>query len=607
MLIKSLPPLIALPVAFILKSAGINGGEYILLACVIYGLYPLVAQIWRELHTNKRIDIGLPVVFTILLLIYLGQLNTAGIFVFLILIGGLFKDYIIWRVKKSVEDISAGLPSTALIKQGEKTVEIKITEIEKGQIITLKSGSRAPVDGLLLYNSAQFDESVVTGESKPVEKKNGSVIIAGSINTGDYAEMSATDTSVDSTIAQVKKMVKEAQAKSAPLSKFTNTYSQATIAVTLILCGIYYLISQDILQVIALWIALVPVIFAIIVPVSTTLGISILSRRGILIKSAEAVENMTKINTVVFDKTGTLTNGHPTVSEILPAYGFEIKDILRIAASVEKYSEHNMGGAIVNKAENEKIEIISASEYKAEKGRGVEALCDGKRIRLGNAEYIASAGINIDENYISKTKIFEESGISAVFMSVNGKFAGIFLIEDTVRNNAREIVADLKRIGCKIIMLTGDSNAVATKIAKDLNIDEVHAECLPADKMNFLSELKKSGRKIAMIGDGINDAPALAAADVGIAMGLHGVDLTLESASAVLINNDLAVLPKSILSSRKIFKTIKTDLIIATAIHLITAALVVNGNVGILGSALFHQLSSTLVLLNTSSLFRLQN
>ncbi|MDP2668746.1 MAG: cation-translocating P-type ATPase [bacterium] len=604
-LIKSLPPLIALPIALSVNIFGQAGGKYFLIACIFYGLYPLVAQIWRELYKNKRIDLGLPVVLTILLLVYLGELRTAGFFVFLILLGGLFKDYVVRRVRKSVENISEALPGTALLKNADETIEIQISEIKKGQTIALKAGSRVPVDGVLLSGYATLDESVVTGESKHVEKKKGATLIAGSINIGDYAEMLASGTSANSTIAQVKKMVEEAQSKNAPLSRFTTVYAQATVATTLILCAVYYLAAGDILQSIALWIALVPVIFAIIVPVSTTLGISILARHGILIKNAETVENLTKINTVVFDKTGTLTNGRPEVTEILAAPGFSDKDILRIAAGVEKYSEHHLGEALVRKAEKENLEPSPAENSKTAKGMGIEAVSGNKHILLGKREYINGAGIAIDEKFSDIAEKSAESGRSAVFMAVDGRLAGIFFIEDALRENAKNVVAELKRMGFAVIMLTGDGKAAAKKIADSLGIENFRADCLPADKISFLGTLKKEGKKIAMVGDGINDAPALAAADVGIAMGLRGIDLTLQAAGAVLINDDLAVLPRSIRSSRQIFKTIKGDLIIATVMHLITAGLVVSGSIGILGSTLWHQTSSVLVLLNTSALFRL--
>ncbi len=603
--LRSLLPSLALAASLLLVALKTPWPQYILAAGILFGLYPLLSQVWNELYKNKRIDLGLPIVATIFILIYLDQQKTAGIFVFLILLGGFFKDYIIWKVKRSVEDVSESLPQTALQKTGTETVEIKISDIEKGDIIALKAGARVPVDGILHSESALFDESIVTGESRRISKKNGDRLVAGAINTGGYAEMTASETSANSTIAMVKKLVKEAQSKSAPLSRFTTLYAQVTIAVTLILCAIYYFIILDIVQVLALWIALVPVIFAIIVPVSTTLGISILSKNGILIKSAEALEDLTKIDVIAFDKTGTLTTGNPAVTKIYASPEFGEEKLLRLAASVETYSEHHLGEAVVRKAHEDKILLSPATDLKTARGRGVEGICEEYHIVLGNLGFVTGVNIFIPDEILAVAREEGTAGNSAVFMAADNKFAGAFFIEDATRKNARLVVKELRQKGFAVIMLTGDSANVANKIAKDLGIEDVRAGCLPQDKINHIINLKKESKKVAMIGDGINDAPALAEANVGIAMGLRGTDITLEAAEVIFILDDLAALPKIIKSSRKIFGTIKSSLVIATAIHFVTAGLVIEGSVGILGSTLLHQVSSLLVLLNTSRLFRL--
>ena len=595
----------AILAAILLSAWQIPGGSFLLALSILFGLYPLAAQIFSELRKNKRIDLGLPVVITILILIFLGDLKTAGLFVFLILLGGFFKDYILWRVKESVEGISKALPNAAFVKTGGGTVEVKIEEIRKGQIVELRSGARVPVDGVLLAEHAPFDESVVTGESRPVPKKKGDRLVAGAINLGDYAEMEAAETSANSTIALVQKLVREAQSRSAPLSKFTNVYAELTVIVTVVLCATLYLATHNLIQALALWIALVPVIFAIIVPVSTTLGISILAKHGILIKSAEAVENLTKIDLIIFDKTGTLTKGKAEVTGILPVSGWDHKALLGLAASAERYSEHHLASAIVRKAEEEKVELAAAQQPKSVKGKGITALCGEKRILLGNRLFLIDSGIKIPDDILNQVLEREEAGSTAVFMAVDSSLAGVFLIADAIRENAPSVVQKLRQMGLGVMMLSGDNEKVARKIAADLGITDVRAECLPQDKIAQISGLQKSGHKVAMVGDGINDAPALAEANVGIAMGLRGVDITLESAQAVLVHDDLAVLPEVIRSSRRIFKTIKIDLFIATAIHVGTGWLVVVKMIGILGSTLMHQASSALVLLNTARLFRL--
>ncbi|HTM68851.1 MAG TPA: cation-translocating P-type ATPase [Candidatus Binatia bacterium] len=580
-------------------------GRPLLVASALVGLLPLAGQVAAEFRKNKRIDLGLPVVLTIVILLAFGQLKTAAIFVLLILLGGLFKDYIVWKVQRSVEGIAQALPDTALVRAGGGTREAKIADIARGDIVILKAGSRVPVDGTLLTESASFDESVVTGESRPVPKKKGDALVAGAIDLSEYAEMEASGTSATSTIAQVKKLVAEAQSRSAPLSKFTTRYAEATVVVTIVLCVVLFIATRDVLQALALWIALVPVVFAIIVPVSTTLGISLLARRGVLIKNAEAVENLTKIDTIVFDKTGTLTKGDAEVVGIASAGAMDAPEALRLAAGLETFSEHHLGDAIVKKAARDGVAPAEISSPRSVKGRGIEGVHEGRRVLAGNRAFMDEAGVTLPEAVIADAAAREAQGATAVFFAVGAEVAAMFFIEDALRENARSAVAELRRMGFSLIMLTGDSEPVARKIAGELGIEEVRSRCLPQDKIARIAELKAAGRKVAMIGDGINDAPALAEAHVGIAMGLRGVDVTLESAQAVLVSDDLAALPEVIRASRRIFRTITNDLVIATAIHAVTAAFVVAGTIGVLGSTLLHQASSALVLGNTLTLFRL--
>jgi len=601
---RFLPP-IAIALALLIDAIVPSVGRWLLIFSVLFGLYPLVDKVVTELFKKKRVDLGLPVFFTMLALLFLGETRTAAVFVLLIIFGQLFNEYVLALVKKSVESISEELPKTALVKIGAEIVETKISDIAKGQTIALKAGSRVPVDGVLLGDRASFDESTVTGESRPIMKKRGHRLIAGAVNLDAYAEMEATETSGNSTIAQVKRLVSQAQSRSAPLSKFTDIYATVTVAAAIIFCAVFYYLSRDVIRVMALWVALVPVVFAIIVPVSMTLGISLLARRGILVKTAEGVENLNKIDTVAFDKTGTLTKGRPEVADIVAMPGHDWEELLSIAAGAERYSEHHLGVAITRLAEAEELDLPVVERPQIIKGKGISSNYGGKNLLIGSQAFLAESGVGVADETINLVHENEEVGASAIFMALGGQLAGVFFIVDAVRDNAWAVLQRLRDLGLDIIMLTGDSEKVARKIAGDLGIDDFRAGCLPQDKAAHIIDLKKSGRKVAMVGDGINDAPALAEANVGIAMGLRGVDLALDSAHAVLYYDDLAVLPEAIESSREIFRTIRNDLFIATFIHVLDAILVVSGVIGILGSAVLHQVSSSLVLMNTLQLFRL--
>ncbi len=575
--------------------------QAVMIFITILGLCPLIFD-FVVAARHKRLDLGFPIIITVIILLILASYLTAAVFVLLILSGELFREYIYKRVQDSIRDISRSLPDTAWLKR-EQPVEVKISEIKKGETVIVKSGGRVPVDGILQTEMTAMDESVITGESRPIEKKRGATLVAGSINLGDYLEMIASDVSTNSTIAQLHKLVDEAKSKNAPLSRFTTHYAEVTSLVALFSTIILFLVRHNLYQALALWVALVPMIFAIIVPVATTVGISLLAKRGILVKHAAALENLTKITTIVFDKTGTLTKGTPELQEIIALGEFTQPKLLQVAASTEQFSEHELARPIIEKAASEELPKENITEPHVVEGRGITAKWGGKIVAVGNRQLLIDEKIPVSSQDLATAEAREENGSTAIFVAIGGQLAGIIFLADQLRSEAKTTINNLRHLGLKTAMLTGDAKKVADKIAGEIGIDQVRAELSPQDKISIINQGKDTQEKIAMVGDGINDAPALAGANVGIAMGLEGVELALDSAGVVLVNNNLSLLPDAIVSSKKIFRVIKTDLVVASAIHFGVALLVIFNVIGILGSALFHQLSSAVVLINTMRLF----
>ena len=572
---------------------------YLLKLSVILGLIPLISEIFSSLKA-KRINLGFPILISILVLIFLGRLNLAAIFVLIILFGYSFKEYIEWRIKDSIENIARYLPNTAFLKKNNDIIEKKISEIKIGDIIAIKSGGRIPVDGILLVKEASFDESVITGESKPVIKKEGEKVVAGAINLSDYVEIKAIETSQTSTLSQIYKLVKESQLKKSPLSKFSDKYAKINSLSALILVIIFYIFSHNLFQALALWIALVPIIFAIIVPIATTIGIIIFSKKGILAKNGEVLENTTKIDAIVFDKTGTLTKGSPEITEITAFPPFDENQVLLFAASLEKYSEHPFSYSIIDKAKEKNLNLFLVKDFHIFKGEGIGGYYNDREILVGKKELLNKKGIFIPEDILKKIEIKEKIGHSPIFVAYGKNLIGIIFLADELRESVKSAIDKLKKAGFRLIILTGDKKEIATNIAKELEVEEIYSECSPKDKIDLIKKIKNEGNKVMMIGDGINDAPALSEADVGVAIGLRGMNITLEAAEIVLINEDLNLISEIINLDKKIFKIIKESLILATSIHLFTAILVMLNIISILGSAILHQVSSTLVLLNTS-------
>lgn len=566
----------------------------VLTASVILGLLPLIREVFISFK-SKSINLGFPIIITIIILLVLGQLKVAAIFVVFILAGQLFKSYINSKVKQAIADMTKSLPNTAFLMTDGELKEIRIDEIKIGDTLVVKAGGRIAVDGVLLETEGTFDESVISGESKPVGRIKGEKIIAGAINLGDELKYKSSGTSQNSTIAQIQSLVRESQSKTASLSKFSDKYAKVTSIVALILVILIYILSQNVLQALAVWVALVPVVFAIIVPVATTIGIALLAKKGVLVKNAEVLENLTKVDTVAFDKTGTLTKGKPEIETITTIPPFSQSQLLQIAASLEEYSEHHLAEPILSQAKAQKISLLSASNTHIVKGRGISGLIDKREVLIGNIKFF-------EENKITVPSLKQQDA-TTIFISVGGIFAGTISFTDQVREEAKEVIKILKNIGVRTVVLTGDNKDIGQKIANEVGIEEVYSELQPEDKISLIKKLQKEGKKVAMIGDGINDAPGLAQADVGIAMGLKGVDITLESAQIVFVNDDLERLPDIIKSSKSIFGVIKANLILASAIHGFTAILVMTSLISILGSAIFHEISSFLVLANTMRLF----
>lgn len=555
----------------------------------------------------KNFFLELPPLITVVILLYIGHYAVAVIFLALILSGQIFKRYILRRVKQAIESIAHLLPQEAFIKKGDDLVKVTVTDVKEGDIVALKSGERASVDGVLIDQHALFDESVTTGESKPVQKHTGDRILAGSININGLTELKAVSTSASSTLSQIQDMVKQAQKETSPLSQFTQKFAACMVLFALVAMVIMYFLSHDILRTLTLWIALVPIVFALIVPVATTLGISTFARKGILIKSGRAIENCTHVTSVVFDKTGTLTKGAPALTDIVSFSSLTKEHLLQQAASLDRYSEHTLSEPIVKEAERQKIPLIEMADIKVLKGKGISGRSSEGTILVGNDRALKEARITIPQEKISFIEEKENEGNSVSYIVVNGTLVGALFLSDTPREEAHDVIQWLKNEGIKIYMVTGDNEKVAHKIAQELAIDNLKALALPKDKVTFIKELQKQHEVVMMVGDGINDAPSLAAAEIGVALGLKGVDITLQSAQVILVDDNLKNIPELFEGSEFILTIMKQDLWLATAVHLVLGFLVAFNYISLLETALLHQVSSIFVILNTFRIKKLKS
>lgn len=524
-------------------------------AAVVYGIFATVKIIGGE-H-NYAMDLYFESAAVILTLITLGKYLEA-----------LSKG----KTSEAIKKLMGLQPKTAIIIKDGKEVEVSIDEVEVGDIILVKPGEKMPVDGVVVDGITSVDESMLTGESIPVEKHVGDNITGASINKNGSIKYKATKVGRDTALAQIIKLVEDAQGSKAPIAKMADVISGYFVPIVIVLAiagGLawYLLGGQSSTFALTIFIAVLviacPCALGLATPTAIMVGTGKGAENGVLIKSGVALETAHQVETIVFDKTGTITEGKPKVTDVVVANGMNQDELLQLTASAEKGSEHPLGEAIVKDAEEKNLEFKKIDSFEAIPGHGIEVVIEGKNILAGNRKLMVEKQISLENLEETSDKLAEE-GKTPMYVAIDDKIAGIIAVADTVKENSKKAIEVLHKMGIQVAMITGDNRRTAEAIAKQVNIDIVLAEVLPEDKANEVKKLQGKGKKVAMVGDGINDAPALAQADVGIAIG-SGTDVAMESADIVLMRSDLMDVPTAIQLSKSTIKNIKQNLFWAFA------------------------------------------
>lgn len=492
--------------------------------------------------------------------------ETAGVIITLILLGKALESVSKGRTSEAIKKLMGLAPKTAIVIRDGKEYEVPIEEVEIGHIILVKPGEKIPVDGVVLEGNTSVDESMLTGESIPVEKKAGDQVYAASLNKNGMIQFKATKVGGDTALAQIIKLVEEAQGSKAPIAQMADIVSgyfvPIVFAIAVIAFLAWYISGESLVFSLTIFIAILviacPCALGLATPTAIMVGTGKGAEYGILIKGGEALETTHKINTIVFDKTGTITEGKPEVTDILTVGGVDKKQLLQLAASAEKGSEHPLGEAIVNEAVKEQLEFSKVDHFTAIPGHGIEVEIQGISMLLGNRKLMDERQISLLELEQESDRLAEE-GKTPMYIAMNQKIAGIIAVADVVKASSLKAIEKLRSMGLEVAMITGDNRRTAEAIAKQVGIDRVLAEVLPQDKSNEVKKLQAEGKKVAMVGDGINDAPALAQADIGIAIG-SGTDVAMESADIVLMRSDLMDVPTAIQLSKSTIRNIKQNL-----------------------------------------------
>ncbi len=510
--------------------------------------------------------------------------DVSSVIITLILLGRYIETKAKLQTSDAIKKLMSLSAKTARIVIDGIEKDVSIDEVAEGSVVRVRPGEKIPVDGEILEGESSVDESMITGESIPVDKNKGDLVIGATINKSGTFLYKATKVGKDTFLSRIIKLVEQAQSTKAPIQKMADQISAYFVPVVILLAiatfMVWYLFGPQpsfiyaLLNTIAVLIIACPCAMGLATPTAIMVATGIGAGKGILIKDASTLEKMHKVNTIIFDKTGTLTKGVPIVIDVV-SFGVSREEVLRLAGSLEKGSEHSLADAILSKIDDEKIDLEKVEQFKAESGKGITGFVKNSKVLLGNLRLITSEGIKVD-NYLNQIRSFEEMGKTVVILAVEKEILGLITIQDSLKDSAREAVKALRKMGIEVFMITGDNKATAEAIGKEAGIENVISEVMPEDKESEVKKLQGMGKIVAMIGDGINDAPALASADIGIAMGT-GTDVAMETAGITLINKDLNTVVGAINLSRKTMRTIKLNFVWAFGYNIILIPVAMGG------------------------------
>lgn len=574
----------------------------VLLITMAFGLYSLVKVAATDLVRERKIGTELFITIAVIISV-LGKEYLAGAVVLMII---LIAEYIASasgeRARASIKALIGSVPKTAIVKKDGSEQTVQISDLKIGDIILVKAGEKIPVDGKVAEGSGSVNQAPITGESTPQEKVAGSEVFAGTIVELGALDIEMTKAGKDTVFSRIISLVEEAESQQAPIEKFTDKVAAWLIPVVFIFVGAAYFYTRDVRLVIALLIFTSPAELGLATPLVTIAAIARAAREGILIKGGLFLEELAKVTTIVFDKTGTLTIGSPTVNKVeIIDNGFSENQLIQLAAAADRRSSHPLAKAILSYADKLKLSYAEPENFEVIKGRGVMANVEGKSILLGNKAFM-------EERKVVLSTTQSNQADTAVYLAANNTLAGIFYVSDAIREGAKDMITGLRKSGIKnIVMLTGDNPETAKHVADMIGITEFKANLLPEDKINTIKELQKNGSKVAMVGDGINDAPALVQANIGIAMGVTGTEAAMEAADIVLMQDKLEKIARARAIGKRAFRTIKENIIVGVGVvHVTGIILVLLRILGPVEAAAIHLLPDTLVFLNSIKLLRVK-
>jgi Zn2+/Cd2+-exporting ATPase len=604
----TLGSLLLLIAAIIQHPAGlISSGTPAEAGSPLYLLAALVGSVyiwWSAIQgiRAREFTADIPVSIGTAAAILIHQCSAAAVVAVLLLIGGMLEEFVSARAGKALDALARLLPDEVTVRREGRDVVIPLEQVRVGDVLLVRSGERIAVDGEIVRGSGAVNQATITGESMPVDKRPGDTVFAGTLNEVGALEVRATNVGEETTLGQIRRMVAEAQEQKAPIERLLDQWAKVYTPCALLLGALVWWWSGDLLRAITILIVFCPCVMVLATPTALVASIGNAALRGSLVKKGATVEALARVDTVAFDKTGTLTFGTPRLLETHPLNGLAETEVLRLAAIAEKYSEHPLGQSVVRAAQERGLLVADPEDFETLPGLGVRARTDGREIVLGRGHLLAERGVPVSPDLRTRLTTLATAGRTVIPVAVNTEVAGLLVLEDALRPEARATVARINNLGIRTVLVSGDNRTTAERIAAEVGIREVHAEVLPRQKVETVKRLQAAGHRVAFVGDGVNDGPALATADVGVAMGRGGTDVAIETAEIALLSDDLARLPHLLDLSRRAIRAIKQNLVFSLGVLTVAVGLAIPGILTPVTGALLHELSSIPVIMNSARL-----
>jgi Cd2+/Zn2+-exporting ATPase len=584
------------------------------IAAILFGGLPRFIAGFKD-ALQRKITVNVFVVVALLATMAIGEFRPAAVIVFIMAAAGALESYTLDKTRRSIRDLLDLAPPVATVRRRGEEAVVPVTELQVGDIVVVRPGARIPVDGVVTAGASSVNQAPITGESMPVEKFSGSSVFSGTLNESGHLEIRTDRVGENTTLAKIVHLVQEAQGTRAPVQNMADRFTTWFLPAVILLAILAFALSGDVKVAVSVLLVACPCAFAIATPTAVTAGVSNLARRGVLIKGGVFLELGHKISHLLVDKTGTFTFGRPKVESIIAFNGKGPDEILRMACIAEKYSEHPLARSILAAGRERGIEIPDPEHFVSATGMGVEARWNAANIRVGKQAFLQEAGVPIASGVDQELTRQSEQGRTGVLVAHNDEVIGLLAIADEIRPEIPETIRQLKAMGVeRITMLTGDHPQVAEAVARTIGVDGFEAGLLPEHKQESVRTLQADGHVVGMIGDGINDAPALALADVGIAMGAAGTDVAIETADVTLMNDDMAGVADFMWMSAKVLRRIKLNIFFSMVYNVIGLTLSVLGWMTPIIAVLFQEagcitvvFSSTLLLWSKRSRVRLQD